>query len=80
MGQIEIAFFNFDWICEVEIQIRSAAANMIKDWKRIYKIEIPQQQIKKYTNDMKYKYKYDQRLEKNLQNGNPPTTNTKKYI
>ena len=46
MGQIEIAFFNFGWICEVEIQIRSAAANMIKDWKRIYIIEIPQQQIK----------------------------------
>ena len=26
---------------------------------------------------MKYKYKYDQRLAKNLQNGNPPTTNKK---
>ena len=41
---LKIAFFNFDWICGVEIQIRSGGANMIKDWQRIYKIEIFQQQ------------------------------------
>ena len=29
---------------------------------------------------MKYKYKYDQRLAKNLQNGNPSTKNKDKNI